>query len=623
MPPKDETDVDLDKSSTVYQHLVPSSSQDFTFSNDAVDKPPEMLPESLFRIKKTSLFGTFIALLYSAAAIVTLIWSYSGAAIPDGKRRRVFRTPSNLKVDQFYSSTAIAALLTPAAIVLRLLSNDFGRMHPFALSARTPVRMGDLDRMMDFGAWSLGTLSRYSKWIAIYQGLLMATGALLVPLGSLTVTTGLYAPKTHGHGVVGMPIAFEGPPGLPPAWVGNMSATMGYQAGKTYEKPFVPSYDDGDVFLSMVNDAAQGAVIGQTGFSSIKTQSAELGPISTGNISFKTGVQYNGIVTFEWDAGCVSAANDISYTIGYANSGNKYVNVTWPDGTMNSTADLAIALPKSLTWNNGTTKSSAGIPVGGTTFFATESMLGDYMVAALPKASNDSSEVVYDNGTWISRTKCTPRLSWQISSCVFDGHIMTNCTKDDESSMPVLDTVGLDNLEGYVTATVWTMAHSTGVPLMRAILSLSTTPGQEQVGWLFGVIAKAAVSVATAGYFGTATVETVGEPANLVYIARTGPMIAVTVLLTAVALTSVTHVLLSKMHHSPMRRITFLSIASATQSPWWARQLRGESLMNEHALTKRHTAEVMFGGDGEGNGYFGLIPAEKSIELRPRWHLMS
>lgn len=481
MPPIKQNFGNADHCAT-YKHLI--TTPDHCLSAAVVDEnePPDTSrtpPKSLYRIKKTSILGTLAILLYAAIAIATLLWSLGGDPISSGRGRHVLRTSAALKIDQFYSGIALAALLTPGAMLIRHLSDDFGRLHLFALAARGPVRVGDFDRMMDFGPLALWTLWRYSKSTAGYQGLLMLTGALLVPVGSLIVTTGSYAPKTAGLAVVGMPVAFQAPEGLP-AWMGNLSAAMGYDG----TEPFVPSYDENDVFLEMVIASMRGSIIDQTGM--VRDVSAELGPISTANITFQTGVQYNGIVTLEWDGGCVNAENEISYTFGYAQDGSKYVNFTFPDGTKNGTMDMReIALPASFLWSNATAKTAIGIPIGGTTYLATESMLESSMLIAPPSQSEDT-DMVYDNGTWISRVKCTPKLSWQVSSCIFDGHIMTNCTKTDDNSVPPLDTVGLDSLGGYLTAVFWSMfARKLDIPLGRALLSSFTCPSKRYMNGAF------------------------------------------------------------------------------------------------------------------------------------------
>ncbi|KAF2178935.1 hypothetical protein K469DRAFT_717705 [Zopfia rhizophila CBS 207.26] len=428
------------------------------------------------------------------------------------------------------------------------------------------------------------------------------------------VTTGLYAPRTAGLAVVGIPVAFEGPQGLPASWMGNLSASMGYDG----TEPFVPGYDENDVFLEMVKTSTRGSIIDQTGI--VRDISAELGPISTGNITFQTGVQYNGIVTFKWDAGCENANDEILYSFGYSQDGYKYVNFTFPDGAKNSTMNMwGGVMPVCFLWSNATAKNARGFPIGGTTYLAMESMTGSSMLTTLPSQS-ENPDVVYNNGTRISRVKCTPKLSWQVSLCVFDGRIMINCTKTDGNSVPALDTVGLDALEGYLTAILWSMARETDIALGRALLSTTVSPGKYQWDGLFGLIAQSLASVSTAGYFGTVTVETMGEPLRHVYITRMHPLIFGVILLTLVATMSLVHIILSRLQHSPFRRITFLTIANAVRGSWWDRELRGGCVLDEALLTEKHSAEVMFGVDAENLGNIGLAPnvygVHETIELR-------
>ena len=60
---------------------------------------------------------------------------------------------------------------------------------------------------MDPGVTTIPRIARYSWWTACGPSRFatLRLGRLIVPLGTLMVTTGLYRPQTAGTGVVGMP----------------------------------------------------------------------------------------------------------------------------------------------------------------------------------------------------------------------------------------------------------------------------------------------------------------------------------------------------------------------------------------------------------------------------------
>ena len=394
---------------------------------------------SLFKIKKALIYTAASICIYTLASASTLIWMCQGPCLPHGLR--VLQVPQSWKVDQFFSGLALAALFTPAALVIRLMCNDYGRLHPFAIASVKPVRTGDLDQRMEFGVWPLPTLWRYSKWTAIFQAILMFTGAALVPIGTLTVTIASYSPRTLSEAVIGMPIIF-----LPNSTSKNLLATMGYKrVGK-----FIPVYDDTDVFLAMVLETSRGTIINQSGM--LRSTSAQLGPITTLNFKFETGVQYNSIVTYNWSPNCEMAQDEVPYYFGTSEVGIKFLQFTFPDGSRQDSYMHGDLIAGMFLWNNATERAPNHIPIGGTTYIVTYSKLANSSSTMFHWQTPD---ITYDNGTWISRVKCTPKFSWQVSSCTFDGRVMENCTSTPGQNTTVLDTVGLDALSNYPTAALW------------------------------------------------------------------------------------------------------------------------------------------------------------------------
>ncbi|OCK89591.1 uncharacterized protein K441DRAFT_708216 [Cenococcum geophilum 1.58] len=509
----------------------------------------------------------------------TIVWSCRGPTLPGYKR--VFRT-GNLRVDQFYSGTALSALLAPAAMLLRKLSNDFMSLHPFAIAARRPVRIGDLDRMMDAqgGPFVVAALTKYSAWNGIMQTVLMCAGWMLVPIGTLMLTTGSYAPQTPGSSVVGLPTMAGG--------VNVLSSSMAYS----------------DTFLTLVGSAFKGSLISQSG--TFNPSSGTLGPISTANISFETGVRYEGLITYQWAANCEPARGDISYT---KLPDNSTVLFTFPDGSVQPDDTLGNSEVFGLNiffWSNATNGAVSGIPMGGTTFFALNS--DKQANNAIPVTATADNGLDFIDGEWISRIKCTPSLDWQISTCIFNGSAMQNCISTPNANTTSLDLIGLDALNSYMTAVPWFFWNSYDLAIAEPLVALYNALSVTQYENILGAVAQSIAAIASAGYYGTAVVPTVGEAPKEVYIARVYIMWIVLLILVAVIAFSVADIVYCLVYHLPFRRTTFLTIANAVRGPWWDQELHGGCVLRDARLRRMGTAEVMFGVDAENLRHVGFAP---------------
>lgn len=269
--------------------------------------------------------------------------------------------------------------------------------------------------------------------------MLMLGGTLLVPLGTLVITTGVYAPQLSGTGVVGLP---------------------------TKANELRPATSDGDglYFGGYVTNTAatlvEGTIISNVGV--LGTTKPVLGPVATENITFETGVRYENVVAFTWDAGCESAEADISFTIdpppdgenpNVEDGGITYIplaaNITYNtfNGSNGTTGILAQRL---LVWSNATddvllqpfTFNNLGTgPSGGTLFFA---IAGDKRYTA--SWPGNLSSLANSSNYWVSRVKCTPTFTWNVSSCSWDGSSMTDCAPTPGANTLWLDTVGLNFL---------------------------------------------------------------------------------------------------------------------------------------------------------------------------------
>jgi hypothetical protein len=254
------------------------------------------LPGSLLnRLDKTILLYLLAIAVYAVVAFCFAL--YLSTCPWEAPGIKVFPT-KNLKVDQFYCSLALSFLMTPAAIIIRKIASDLSLLHPFALASKKPVKVCDLDNLMDPGLWSALHLFKYSISAGAVQVFLLVVGAMLVPVGTLLVYTGTYSAPLSGTAIVGMPTLLQN--------MMTLDIEMGLGVG---------SQDDlissNNFFLDLGIDMFKGNVIRQTGV--LTSTSHILGPVATTNLTYEEDVRYGGIVTYEWTSGC-NYTDSISFT---------------------------------------------------------------------------------------------------------------------------------------------------------------------------------------------------------------------------------------------------------------------------------------------------------------------
>lgn len=530
--------------------------------------------------------------LYALAIFAVLGWAFSGPTYTAWSIR-VLPT-GNVKVDQFYAGIASVGFLVPAAALISQVCLEFGLLHPFSIAHTVPVSAADLDKMIDTGPFALMTVWKYSRRRALMQALLMLIGTVMVPVSSLILSTGGYAPQTHHHDVVGSPTY--------PSNLLSMSANMGYSGSGEFTNRF----DDKDFVLTMISDTYKGYVISRRGLLNIAPN--ELGPVSTINMTFSPGVRYDGVVSFNWTSGCEAANDEITYTI--ANQGGDvHVNFTFPDGTVEQSqpGDLPFYM-----WTNAT-RSSSGIPLGGTTYIAQHSLIRNYTVN-----STDGEEGItnVEDGTWISRVKCTPKMSWQVSSCIAHGDTMVNCTATPGKNTTGLDTVALDALYGYMTAVPWLLYLRNDYTFRMTLEPFYIMPTTGHYERILGVLAQSIVAITTAGYFGTATVPTVGEPLKSVYVVRIYVLFIIFGLLSLVLLLSAADLLYSRHNRLPFRKATFLTIAYAVHGRGVDWDEGCGCVMSRKKLRKGNQMKLRYGIDVKDRFHVGLASDVRTWECR-------
>jgi len=552
--------------------------------------------ENLFKVKKSLFIYSAIILLYFITFMGFAGWRAIGHEIPGGNR--VLGTGS-LRVDQFYSGLILSAILAPAGIMVRRMSNDISILHPFAIASKKSVKIGHLDRMMDPGVLASLTTFRYSTWHGIVQSVLMLAGALLVPIGTLIVTTSQYTHQTAGQAVAGIPNLGSITPMLLDIYTneaGNWGSFM-------------------DLLTPLLALQFSSNVIDT--YAQLPAVPSVIGPVASANITYQAGFTYGGIVAYEWAANCAPTM-DIRYSV----NESQYewdVTFTWPDGTSNTSDvwDTQLWL-----WTDSE-KSADGIPGNGSTYFASACTLSEVM--AFPE---DQSHLVIINGTFLSMVKCTPTFDWFVGSCTYNGTVMVDCQETPGANTTVLDNDGLDGLASWMTATVWSAYNSQVVVFGNSLLSSTLmtwpeatdnhqyrAPSLADHANIFGSVANSIATVATTGYFGTATVPTFGGTPQTVYAVRLYILGLVLILFFLVGLLSIAEILWHKINRMPLRRATLLTIANAVRGRWWDEELYGGCANTEGELRNTHMTSVMFGVDIGFEAHIGLAPIVEEINF--------
>ncbi|RGP70056.1 hypothetical protein FSPOR_4348 [Fusarium sporotrichioides] len=561
--------------------------------------------KNLYKLDSWLRAYVIILCIYFAGAVFCLAWSYTGAVLDtDVSKRRVFRTSPSLPVDQFYSGIALSSLLGPAAVFVQFVVWDFRRLHLFALTTQQPVAVKDLDDIAEsLTLLTLPTVIKYSWWYGVMHTCLILTRTLLVPVGTLTLTTGPYTHYKDGLGVVGLPIS-------PAEAIGSNITSLSTAMGGNPNSKFHPSLSKNDTFLSQTVFTFVGSLVSQNALANV--DSGILGPVPTHNLTFATNTTYDGIVFFNWTANC-EAATEVNYT-SYKDDGNTVYNFTLPDDSVESIELLSQGSQRIRFWSNATKYGSDKIPTSGTTYFlsATKS-IPNINETALRNRGDDKSLVQTDGGDWISRTKCTPRLEWLVGSCTFNGTVMTSCFEKAGSNKTALDTQALDSLSVYMSAIPWYIIRNRISIVDDTLDTLYTIPTAKDFGHFFGNMAHAIVSITTAGYFGTSQVETMIKVIESVYIVRCSILIAVTTMLFLSVTVSIIDIIRNRVKRLPQLHASFMAIAHAVRGQWWDHELVGYKPWEATKSRSAGEATVMFGLDTEDPRYIRLAPTVAPI----------
>ena len=545
----------------------------------------------------------FLALvMYTLSAYGALAWALSGQSLPG--QRHVLPT-GDIKVNQFYAGLALSAILAPAAFVVRLTGAEIQSLHPFALAARTAVKISDLDRIMDPGPYAIRTMLKYSKWFAAVQCCLMISASLLVPVGTLILTVDNYSPTNSRHAVTGLP-ATEG--GTPVILSVAMGATVGPEEGR---------FGASDAFLHILITIVKGIVVSLP--TTLFATPGHLGPTASLNITYEQSVRYNGLITYNWSGGCEPADDEVQFDF-VNNSTN--VTITFPDGSQNTT-DFSYQAT-TLLWSNATGFTDSGVPLEGPTYVV---QIGSEQWVSQPFGrdnvdyTNGKDGLIHTGGAWITRVKCNPFLSWEVSSCVWNGTVMESCISTPGQNTTELDTTALNLLPGYMSAVSWTLYQKLEAEFIHAYqISAFTTL---DIDVAYGTVALAIAQFTTTGYFGRATVPTTGQRPTPVYIVRIPVLVGIALLFTLVVSMIAADIQLTSWRQLPVRKTSFLTIATAVRGSWWDDELYGRCTLGRTVLRRRTTAKVKFGVDPLNRQNIGLAPIVLPIQKDAVYHGIS
>jgi hypothetical protein len=511
----------------------------------------------------------------------------------------------NTPIDQFYSGLVLSAILAPIALLIRSTGSECSRFHPFAIASTTPITIADFDRMADPGSFAIGVTFKYSIGKAFVRAVLMLSGFLLVPLGTLILTTGSYTPPTRGQSVLPIPTR-QG--GLAPLHV-----AMNYNTNVS-SKGFEPLFTDKDIVLSLATSAYSGSLSSVTDqFPVIPRQ---IGPRPQFSVALGLDVVYEDVVSYSWAGNCVDAAEEVPYAISEA-AGVHNVNFTFHDGSQRRAylSRSSAITHAAIYMFSDATRWIQGIPVGGTDYYAIASLAhtpntDDYERQRAKKPN--ATGLVLDQGIWISRVKCRASFTWELASCRWDGEYMQNCTRSPNQNATGLDTVALDALSLYMSAIPWKLYLDKNIMYSYAPWS-GYLPITEHYNTLNGMCAIALVSVATRVEWGKGAIRTLGGEAKQVYILRLPFLITIVGMLLLSMIVAAADYVHSVVTRTPLTKPTFIAIANAVRGEWWDQELQRIHTLPSYQSRKAHSTTVMLSGHNSG-GYTSLVPKDQVLD---------
>lgn len=120
------------------------------------------------------------------------------------------------------------------------------------------------------------------------------------------------------------------------------------------------------------------------------------------------------------------------------------------------------------------------------------------------------------------------------------------------------------------------------------------------------------------GYYGSATVST-EEEVSIVYLARIPVLAFVGLMVFGCTLFLLVDLVSSYLNKSPIREMSFITIAAATRGHWWDEGTDGLCAASKKEQRKRAKDKVKFGVDNEYIQHIGFAPRTVEIVWRNRY----
>ena len=129
---------------------------------------------------------------------------------------------------------------------------------------------------------------------------------------------------------------------------------------------------------------------------------------------------------------------------------------------------------------------------------------------------------------------------------------------------------------------------------------------------MYGLVASSIVLDITNGYYGTATIPAEEILSSFVYFVRLPALLAVSLMVFTCICLLAFDLITSRLRESPVREMSFITVATATRGDWWDDQVDGLCCAPKSEMRRRTTDRVFFGFDSANNQHIGLTPRRDS-----------
>ena len=475
--------------------------------------------------RKIDMLILVTTIIYGIAFVGWMIWTFTGTRVSNSSEW-VLRTGRSIPVDQFRSASALSAIFTPLAIILRHAASRLSRIHLFMVAREKRIPGADVDRMSYGGIVGAIVMSRYSPAKGILQLILMFVGAILVPVATLSITTGDSKILVQNSAMIGIPTS-HGTGGQM-----NLSAAIIASSGAINLAPYSFQEEVSDIYKGNLLSSA-GILLGSAFNNPLSSQQTE------GLTPLMDETWYDGVLTYNWSAAC-EAAPEITYNVG-----NGQGLITSPNGTSPSfELSAQNSSPVLLVWNDGLINAT------------TETNAVTYLVAAgnsskLTGDSRSGAGLTVGPDVWISAVKCKASLVYEASRCQWSDATerMTKCSPLPNETPIELDTIGLKELNDVFNAMPLALYLRDDTLFQQSVLLTTLTysnvtghyrgPRISDYVNMYGLIARSMVEDVTNGFYGTATIPTeyeqsIGENGSVYLVRIPGLLIVTTLVFTCI-----------------------------------------------------------------------------------------